>query len=538
MSRTFNVAGPNQSDIHYTRNPEGRLSDLRPLIDERNYFVIRTPRQSGKTTLFNALARKLTAEGNYTAIHFSVEFSRPFSKDVVAANRSVLSSLQETVKAQLPEPLRPPEDLFVNIREWTGGLFSALCQWAQLSPRPLVVFIDEIDAIEDDALISILHQLRNGFQLRPEGFPQSVVLIGMRAVREYRARIRPDRESLGTASPFNIKTESLTLANFSPAEVAALYHQHTEETGQIWMEEAVGRAFELTQGQPWLVNALARQIVQKDVPDRAMAIAAAHVDAAKETLILRRDTHLDSLAERLHDQRVRKIIEPILVGSFPEADVYNDDLLYVADLGLITRPPAHVKIANLIYAEVIPRTLSFVLQSVLPFEPQSFVMPDGKLDMIKLLTEFQQFYREHSEAWLERYHYKEAGPHLILYAWLQRIINGGGHLARESAIGSGRVDLLIEWPVATNPDLRRWPIRAGVTIQKEALEVKMYKDRATEKKGLEQLGRYLTGLGEASGHLIIFDRRPKRSWDKKIFRRDHVALPPPDAHLTATIWGL
>jgi hypothetical protein len=92
--------------------------------------------------------------------------------------------------------------------------------------------------------------------------------------------------------------------------------------------------------------------------------------------------------------------------------------------------------------------------------------------------------------------------------------------------------------VTTNPELRRWPIRAGVAIQKEALEVKMYKDRTTEKKGLEQLGRYLTRLGEASGHLIIFDRRPKRSWAKKIFRRDRVALPPPDAHLSATVWGL
>jgi hypothetical protein len=217
---------------------------------------------------------------------------------------------------------------------------------------------------------------------------------------------------------------------------------------------------------------------------------------------------------------------------------YNDDLLYVADLGLITRPPAHVKIANPIYAEVIPRTLSFVLQSVLPIEPQAFVLPDGRLDMIRLLSEFQQFYREHSEAWLERYHYKEAGPHLILYAWLQRIINGGGHLARESAIGSGRADLLIEWPVTTNLDLRRWPIRAGVTIQKEAMGVKMYKDRTTEKKGLEQLEQYLTRLGEASGHLLIFDRRPKRSWDKKNFRRDRVALPSPDTHLTATVWGL
>jgi len=222
----------------------------------------------------------------------------------------------------------------------------------------------------------------------------------------------------------------------------------------------------------------------------------------------------------------------------------TDDILYVADLGLTTRPPGSIRIANPIYAEVIPRTLSFVLQSNLPIEPQSYVMPDGRLDLVKLLTEFQQFYRQHSEFWLERYEYKEAGPHLILYAWLQCIINGGskalagGYLTRESAIATERADLLVEWPVTTNPALRRWPIAAGVTIQRDALEIKMYKDGSTEAKGLEQLGRYLTKLGETTGHLLIFDRRPERSWDEKIFRRDNVSLPPPFENMHATVWGL
>ncbi len=537
MPRRFNTAGPNQPDIHYTLDPEPRLPGLRTLIEQREYFVLHAPRQTGKTTLLDTLARKLTAEGRYTALHFSIEASRPFANNVEKAITTTLDSMRWTAKSLLPETLCPPDELFQKISEPSNGLFYLLNQWAEQSPRPLVIFIDEIDAVAEDALISILHQLRNGFKLRPQKFPQSVALIGMRDVREYRARLRPERESTGTSSPFNVKAESLTLENFSLELVRELYQQHTEETGQLWSDEAVAKVYELTQGQPWLVNALARQIVDRDVTVRTVSIAPAHVEAAKEALILRRDTHLDSLAERLHEVRVRRVIEPVLVGSYTGADVYNDDLLYVADLGLTTRPPAQILIANPIYAEVIPRALSFVVQSNLAIQPQWYLLPDGRLDIFKLLGEFQQFFRQESEAWLERFEYKEAGPHLILYAWLQRIVNGGGHVKRESGLGLRRADILIEWPVTTDLELRRWPIAAGVPVQRAVLEVKLYRNNDTEAEGLKQLGNYLDRVGEPSGHLLIFDRRPERSWDEKIFRRDNVPPPAPHEHLRATVWG-
>jgi hypothetical protein len=538
MPRQFNTAGPNQPEIHYTLDPEPRLPGLRKLIEQREYFALHAPRQTGKTTLLDALARKLTAEGRYAAIHFSLEASRPFSKDVPQAIKTTLDSLQSTAEALLPETLRPPAESFANVRDFGNGLFNVLTQWAKRSPRPLVIFIDEIDALEDDALISVLHQLRSGFKLRPESFPQSVALIGMRDVREYRARIRPERESLGGSSPFNVKAESLLLENFSHEQVRELYQQHTQETGQAWSEEAVDRAYDLTQGQPWLVNALARQIVERDVTDRSAIITPHHVEAAKEALILRRDTHLDSLAERLHEPRVRRVIEPVLVGSFFGSDVYNDDLLYAADLGLVTRPPAQTRITNPIYAEVIPRSLSFVMQSGLPVQAQWYIQPDGKLDMMKLLAEFQQFFREESEAWLKDQQYIEAGPHLLLYAWLQRVINGGGHLARESAVGNKRADLLLEWPITTNAQLRRWPISPSVSVQREVLEVKLYRSPNTEAEGLQQLGGYLSRLGLPAGHLLIFDRREEKTWEEKIYRRDDVVLPSPHEALRATIWGL
>src|SRR5262249_10295673 len=148
-------------------------------------------------------------------------------------------------------------------------------------PRPVVLFLDEIDALLDDLLLSVLRQLRFGYSKRPRPFPHSVALIGLPDGRDYRLPLRPDPENLGPSSPLNIKVESLTLRNFIAAEVAELYDQHTADTGQAFTAEAKELAFALTRGQPWLVNALARQAVQILVTDRSVPIEASHIERAK-----------------------------------------------------------------------------------------------------------------------------------------------------------------------------------------------------------------------------------------------------------------
>jgi hypothetical protein len=65
--------------------------------------------------------------------------------------------------------------------------------------------------------------------------------------------------------------------------------------------------------------------------------------------------------------------------------------------------------------------------------------------MGKVLTEFQGFYRRNSGSWLERYEYKESAHHLLLMAFLQRIVNAGGDIIREMAVGNGRIDMLVKF---------------------------------------------------------------------------------------------
>ena len=178
--------------------------------------------------------------------------------------------------------------------------------------------------------------------------------------------------------------------------------------------------------------------------DRSRAITGDDILAAQEQLILNRVTHLDQLADKLREERVRRVIEPLLTGA-SEDESSTPDLEYVRDLGLIARddPPC---IANPIYAEVVPRELTYAVQAKLLQDTAWYVDADGGLNVDKLLADFQKFFRAHSEHWAARFDYAEAGPQLLLQAFLQRIVNSGGRIEREYGLGRGRTDLLIIWP--------------------------------------------------------------------------------------------
>jgi hypothetical protein len=478
---------------------ERRLPEAPGLVEQEAYFVVHAPRQTGKTTALQALARQLTASGRYAALHFSCEEGEASGDDFGSAQRAILRTMALYADLDLPAELRPPP---LALEGDEGLLLANLSAWARACPKPLVLFFDEIDALRGQSLISVLRQLRTGFTRRPAAFPASVVLCGLRDVRDYKAASGGDPERLGTASPFNIKLESLRLGDFSQEEVRELYAQHTAETGQPFSEQALTRAFELTQGQPWLVNALAREIVEKmGVPDTE-PITPEHVETAKERLIVARATHLDSLVSRLHEPRIRRVLEPLLAGTLStEGDTYQDDLQYARDLGLCA-PDNPVRVANPIYHEVIARVLAGGAESQVLAEPKSFVLPDGRLDFDRLLREFAAFWQEHGAVLTAGVSYHEVAPQLVLMAFLQRVINGGGFVEREYGAGRGRIDLLVRWPYTEGGQKR---------LQRHALELKVWREDEADPlpKGLGQLDAYLERLGLEEGVLVIFDRRRK-----------------------------
>ena len=522
--RFFNTSGPVVAADHYCIPPLERLNlaEMHRLIRDKRYFVLHAPRQTGKTSALLALRDLLNAEGNYGCVYVNIEGAQALRGDVEQAMQVILGELASWARSTLGDEFLTDTWSDILAKFGAGALREALTRWSVAAPKPLVLLIDEIDALIGDSLLSVLRQLRAGYVRRPGEFPQSVVLCGVRDVRDYRIQSAAENAIITGGSAFNIKARSLRLGDFSRDEVRALLGQHTEETGQEFAAEAVETVWTQTQGQPWLVNALADEACFYGVAqDRRHPVAADAIHTAQEQLILRRETHLDQLADKLKEERVRRVVEPLLSGGEQRRFV-DRDLEYVRDLGLVAQDRP-LRIANPIYAEVVPRELTWVVQEEFDQETAWYVDSDGRLDVGELLSAFQAFFREHSEHWVERFEYKEAGPQLLLQAFLQRVVNSGGRIEREYGLGRGRTDLLIVWP--QGEQTRRFVVECKV----------LHKSLAqTVAEGVEQTAGYVDRCGAEAGHLVIFDRRADRRWADKVFHDRRTA----DCGVTIDIWGM
>lgn len=519
MERHFNTAGPGKPDINYVIDPLTRidLEEIEMLIAQQRYFVMHAPRQSGKTSCLLALRDYINKQGKYYCVYANVEAGQGYRNEVDAVLRSLVSTIsteaQYTLKNQRLKELaneileKRPEDV----------LYQYLVAISHHLERPLVLMLDEIDALVGDSLVSVLRQIRSGYAGRPEMFPQSVILCGVRDVRDYRIEVA-GKEIITGGSAFNIKAASLRIGNFSKAEIAKLYQMHADETGQTFADGCLDVVWTATEGQPWLVNALAHEVTynMRENRDRTITIIPEMIYRAQERIIYRRDTHIDALLDKLKEERVRRVIGPILANSDEQDDslMPTDDLQYVIDLGLVVNDKPR-RIANAIYREIIPRELTWTTQEGITQQPQWYQREDGSIDMMKLMPDFQQFFRRNADAWIEKFDYKESGPQLLMQAFLQRIVNGGGYIDREYGLGRRRTDLLITKPLSE---------QYGGPKQYIVLELKILRSNLekTIEKGLQQTYEYMDKCGrkeECEGHFIIFDRSNTKTWEERIFHR-------------------
>ncbi len=513
--RFFNTAGPVRPDDHYAIPPLDRVDvdELLALIRAKQYFVLHAPRQTGKTSALIALRDLLNRgeAGDFRCVDVDVEVAQVARDDVARGVRAILSSLASSARFLGDDH---PDEVWPDVLAKAGpedALKELLARWCAANPTPLVLLVDEIDTLVGDTLLSVLRQLRAGYPRRPEGFPQSVVLCGVRDIRDYRIRSSTG-EVIAGGSPFNVAAKSLRMGDFTEAETHALMAQHTEETGQRFTPAALDAVWTQTQGQPWLVNALCAGACFDDKAgrDRSRAIEVDDVHAAREELILSRRTHLDQLAHKLEEERVRRVIEPLLSDADEPGCGVSDigfqrDVDYVRDLGLIA-PGTGIRMANPIYAEVVPRELTAAAQERLANVQAAWYVDDaGRLNLTKLLTAFRTFFGEHAEHWMARFDYREAGPQLLLQTYLQRVVNGGGRIEREYGLGRGRTDLLLLWPREAGQPSDLW--------ERFVVECKVLRDSdrkslaGTVDRGIEQTLRYMERCGAEEGHLVVFDRR-------------------------------
>ena len=514
--RFFNTTGPCHPDDHYMLPPEDRLvgAQLHRYIRDKLYWVLHAPRQTGKTTFLQSWMREINAGGAAVACYVSVERCQGIGD----ANRAMPAIYDAIIKYASDFNLPVPN---TDVSTSLSILDKVLRQWAAIVvPKPLIVLFDEVDVMEGETMISFLRQLRGGFASRGVGnFPVSIALVGMRDLRDYTAyfvhstSITASKDGVppNPGSPFNIKEDSSSLSNFRKDDVVSLFAQRTAENGQQITQEALDYVFEQSRGQPWIVNSLFKRATMRILDFESVeTVELKHVVVAREQMIEARETHLDALGERLRDPRIRRVVEPVITGEFnPDLGRTNPDVMLAMDLGLAQwTSETGLIISNPIYTEILTRHLNSGYHDILP-PPSSWQWqkPDGSMDMDKMLKEFQKFWRRHADKWEETAQYTEAFPHLLLMAFLQRVINGGGNMDRECAAGRGRADIVVNYK--------------GESF---IIEIKLIRDYDSSEtvfeEGLEQIQLYRDKFPpQTPAHLLIFDRRKKaksKTWDERI----------------------
>jgi len=502
--RFFNTTGPCNPWDHYMLPPEDRLvgAQLHRYIRDKLYWVLHAPRQTGKTTFLQSWMRQINTGDEVIACYATLEACQGITeqaKAMITMHKAICESARAW-NVPIPDlPLNNPELL----------LYETMRKWAELiAPKPLVVLFDEVDVLEGESLISFLRQLRGGFASRAAGiFPVSITLVGMRDLKDYITKSK-DGVAPNPGSPFNIKADSAVLSNFTQTDVEKLFAQRTEETGQAINSDALEYIWEQSRGQPWIVNSLLMRATMRVLQeDDYSTVMLAHIKEAREQMILARETHLDALAYRMEDPEIRKIMESLITGKPDPLLCESEEFRLCLDLGLVARINKTVSVANPIYREVLARQMTTGPQDAIPEPEWQWEKPDGSLDMDALLREFQIFWRENSEIWEEKMHYTEAFPHLLLMAFLQRVLNGGGHIEREYAAGRGRMDLLVEY------NERKYVIEIKLIYEKQSPDT-------VKARGLEQIAKYRdTKAPDEPAYLVIFDRRPEtreQPWEQRL----------------------
>ena len=273
--------------MHYCVPPLARLDvdELLLLIQQRKYFVLHAPRQTGKTSALLALRDALNADDEYRCAYVNVEGGQSAREDVGAAMRAILSALARSARETLNDGF--VAEVWPDILDTAGphdALRELLARWCESSPRPLVLMFDEIDALVGDTLIAVLRHAPRRLSGTPGAFPAERRLVR----RQGRARLsdpvvcreRGHRRRECLQHPRRVPAARRLLSKRCPILACPAHHGNRPGIHR----RRPGRNLGADPGQPWLVNAIAFEASFKDRTgrDRDHAISADAIQDARK----------------------------------------------------------------------------------------------------------------------------------------------------------------------------------------------------------------------------------------------------------------
>ncbi|MCP4149268.1 MAG: AAA family ATPase [bacterium] len=256
--RRFSSYGPINNKIHYHAPREALISDAYSQLvgdnpqEDDHYITVWAPRQTGKSWVMGQILHRLQKENRFDALKINLEHLK-YENDVP----DIIGAIAEMIREGLGKSAAT-----LNSQK----KFQEIFKQGALD-KPLILILDEFDALKEEAINVIVSAFRNIYIERREEIDKptekkkyllhSVALIGVRNV-------------LGIenvkGSPFNVQ-RSLHIPNLAFEEVDGMFKWYRKESGQKIEQEVIDRLYDEMRGQPGLTcwfGELLTEIFNKD----------------------------------------------------------------------------------------------------------------------------------------------------------------------------------------------------------------------------------------------------------------------------------
>lgn len=511
--RTFTTDGPCDVDAHYVLPSAPRLAEARSLIDRGAYFILHAPDRTGKTTALSALAADLTSQGSHAALLCSAKVAGSARGDVISAQNALLSAITIAAEQHLPLVLRPPP--FSPSGELTR-IWESLSHWAQVCPRPIVLFFDDLDSLAAVTLENLLQQFETGFWRRPKHFPWAVGLVSRLDLRRNRLSDNDDSADVHSTGPFESFWNSRLLSPFTVEEIRALYAQHFGSLDQAFVPELPDLVHDLTAGHPFFVQALGRELAT--MAESTKCLTNVDLVAAFRNLVAQQISPVDDLAVRLTEPRVRRVLESVFLGTAAVASVAESDIQFARDVGLLADDEP-VRIADAFHKALIPRLLAKPALRMSMVDVAACLDERGKLVLQTALSAFAAFYTTHGTELVAAMPYAKIAEELVFLGFLLQLAEGRGWVDVDYGPARGRLTVAMTMACSKSPKTpdsvgRAEPCEVFVLVARRKGE------SGSKKHGMQWLEAALQQTPHASGTLVIVDKRGKRSSEKNFKWRE------------------
>ena len=520
VMKKFKTTGLCNPSKNYMVDITDRLNKIKVMIDNGDYFTINRARQFGKTTTLAALERYLKDEYVVLRLDFQAIGTADFADEESFVRTLSMLIIRKASKMTLPSEIIDTFNDFAN-REANkarlGELFLLFSRWCELSPRPIVFIIDEVDsASNNQVFLDFLAQLRLQYLEREddEDNPafQSVILAGVADIKHIKGNIRNDNDSK-VNSPWNISADFNIDMSLSASGIKGMLDEYEADHNTGMNTKLIADSiYEHTSGYPFLVSRICQIIDEQLVPDKFDSLEKAWTkqgfNEAIKILLSEKNSLFQSLTGKLTNYPdLKKSIKSILMeGTTLSYSALQESISQMEMYGFIKNNHNTVAISNRIFETLLYNLFlsDEEIKSSAMFNEgtlaKNIFVEDGKLNMRLVIEHFIKIYTQKFGPLEDKFKEKDGREQFLLF--LKPIINGTGNYYIE----------------AQTRDQTRTDVVVDYLGQQDIIELKIWRGQKYNSDGEQQLVRYLEHFGLNVGYMLTFNFNKNKEQGVKLVK--------------------